>query len=402
MAPIPRYRTNDGPVVLSAGFRPFFLLAAFWAGLVIPASVAFFAAKAQLPTAFPPLVWHAHEMTFGYGEAVVAGFLLTAIPNWTGRMPLQGPPLAILVLLWLCGRIAIFFSASIEAGIAASFDLAFPLMFLIVITREIISGRNWRNLPMVGALGLLLLGNSLTHFDAIRNAGTAEIGNRIGVATLLMLICLIGGRIIPSFTRNWLVKQEPNSAMPAPFDVVDRIALTTTAVSLLAWVAAPEARTTSWLALVAGTALAGRLSRWRGSKTLSEPLLWALHLGYGWLSFGLLALGFNGLVPLLPSTSAMHALTVGAIGTMTLAVMTRASLGHTGRSLVAGPRTTAIYVMVTLAALIRVAAPLFGAYYFVGLSLAAAAWCGAFGGFLLFYLGPLTHPRVQPKNTASI
>jgi len=338
MAPIPRYRPNGGPAVLSAGFRPFFLVAALWAGLAIPASVALFAASARLPTAFPPPTRHAHEMAFGYGEAVVAGFLLTAIPNWTGRMPLQGPSLAMLVLIWLCGRIAVFFSANIGVVIAASIDLTFPVVFLIMIAREIISGRNWRNLPMGAALGLLLIGNSLTHFDAIRNVGTAEMGNRIGVATLLMLICLIGGRIVPSFTRNWLVKQKPNAATPAPFDIVDRIALATTAVSLLAWVVAPGARPTSWLALFAGTALAARLLRWRGWKTLSEPLLWVLHLGYGWLSLGLLALGINGLFPLLPSATAIHALTVGAIGTMTLAVMTRASLGHTGRSLV--PRIT--------------------------------------------------------------
>ena len=402
MTPIPRYRQQTGPAVLSAGFRPFFLIAAVWAFFVIPVSTSFIAGVIEPPTAFPPNVWHAHEMAFGYGGAVVAGFLLTAIPNWTGRLPLQGGPLAALVILWLCGRLAVLCSNAIGAPLAALIDLAFPVGFLGVITREIVVGRNWRNLPMVGALALLFLGNALTHFDALGLASAADVGNRLGVATLLMLISLIGGRIVPSFTRNWLVKQDPEAPTPAPFDLVDRFALAATGVALLAWAVAPQNPPTPWLALVAGGALLARLARWRVENTLAEPLLWALHLGYGWLSFGLLLLGINGLAPFLPPTSALHALTVGAIGTMTLAVMTRASLGHTGRALVAGPRTTAIYVMITLAALLRLLAPLLGAQYVVGLSLAALAWCGAFGGFVLFYFDPLTRPRLGAEGTPPI
>ncbi|ATQ70806.1 short-chain dehydrogenase (plasmid) [Methylosinus trichosporium OB3b] len=402
MAPIPRYRPQSGPAVLSAGFRPFFLLAAVWACLVVPASIASFAGWIQPPTAFPLNVWHAHEMAFGYGGAVVAGFLLTAIPNWTGRMPLQGVPLALLVLLWLCGRIAVLLSGRIGVGVAAAVDLSFPALFLIVIAREIIAGHNWRNLPMLGALMLLLLGNVLTHFDALGIATTFDIGNRLGVATLLMLVSLIGGRIVPSFTRNWLVKQDPKAATPASFDLVDRIALAATAVALSAWVMTPEARWTPWLELAAGVALAARFARWRGEKTLREPLLWVLHLGYGWLSLGLLLLGFNSLVSILQQTTALHALTVGAIGTMTLAVMTRASLGHTGRALIAGPRTTTIYALITLAAVLRLLAPLFGAHYLMALSFAGAAWSGAFGLFALFYFGPLTGPRSSDEVSPPI
>ena len=201
-----------------------------------------------------------------------------------------------------------------------------------------------------------------------------------------------------------LVKQDRNTATPAQFDLVDRIALATTVVALVGWAVAPEAWPTSWLELAAAGTLAARLARWRGEKTLAEPLLWVLHLSYGWLSLGLLLLGLNGLTPLLPPTSALHALTVGAIGTMTLAVMTRASLGHTGRALIAGPRTTAIYIMITLAVLLRLMAPLplLGAHYVLALSLSAAAWCGAFGGFALFYFGPLTRSRVGSKGAPPI
>jgi uncharacterized protein involved in response to NO len=402
MAPISRYRQQTGPAVLSAGFRPFFLVAALWAFCIVPAFVAYIAGAIEVPTTFPPNVWHAHEMAFGYGGAVVAGFLLTAIPNWTGRLPLQGGPLALLVLLWFLGRLAVLFSNKTGPGVAVALDLAFPAAFLLVVAREIVVGRNWRNIPMVAALALLFIGNALTHSEALGMRPLADVGNRLGVATLLVLISLIGGRIVPSFTRNWLVKQSPTAAAPAPFDFLDRAGLLMTILALAFWAIAPEMWLTPWLEIGASGALAFRLGRWRGEETLREPLLWVLHLGYGWLPFGLLLLGLNGFVPFLPQTTALHALTVGAIGTMTLAVMTRASLGHTGRALIAGPRTTAIYVLITLAALLRLCAPLFGAHYVVGLSLAAAAWCGAFGSFAVFYFRPLTQPRAGAEGAPTI
>jgi uncharacterized protein involved in response to NO len=337
VAAIPRYREQRGPAILSAGFRPFFLAAAGWAALAVPLWLALFG-----------------------GAAVVAGFLLTAIPNWTGCMPLQGAPLAFLVSLWGIGRLAVLCSAGIGVETAAILDLAFPLTFLAVVASEILAGRNWRNLPMLAALALLLLRNLLVHLDVTGLAPTALLGDRLGVATLLMLISFVGGRIVPSFTRNWLVKQRPEVSSPAPFDIFDRIVLATTAAALALWVAAPEAAAAHWFELAAGLALAMRLARWRGQATLREPLLLVLHVGYGWLALGFLLLALDAFIPLLPETTALHALTVGAIGTMTLAVMTRASLGHTGRPLIAGPGTTAIYVLITLAALLRLVAALGG------------------------------------------
>jgi len=402
MAAIPRYRPQTGPVVLSAGFRPFFLAASLWASLVIPIWLAFFSGHGQVPTALSPVVWHVHEMIFGFGAATVAGFLLTAIPNWTGRMPLQGGPLAFLVLLWAVGRVAVLVSAKIGPDAAAALDLAFPVVFLSAIGREIFAGRNWRNLPMLGALALLLLGNLLVHLEPVGIAGTADLGNRIGVATLLVLISFVGGRIVPSFTRNWLTKQRPEISAPASFNRVDRAVLAITALALATWVVVPEARAAPWVELAAGLALGVRLARWRGRATLREPLLWILHLGYGWLSLGFLLLAFNGLVAVLPQTTALHALTAGAIGTMTLAVMTRASLGHTGRPLTAGPGTTTIYVLVTLAAILRLLAPLDGAAYMLMLTLAGAAWSSAFGLFALLYARSLMRPRVKAEEARPI
>jgi uncharacterized protein involved in response to NO len=396
---IPRYRTMAGPAVLSAGFRPFFLLSALWACLAIPLWLAAYGGATPLPTTLPPSVWHAHEMVFGFATATVAGFLLTAIPNWTGRMPLQGWPLAMLVLLWLVGRAAVFLSAVIGTNAAAALDLVFPTVFLGVIEREIIAGRNWRNLQMLGALAFLLSGNALVHAEAIGASATAAVGNRLGIATLLMLISFVGGRIIPSFTRNWLAKHRRDVDPPAAFGLIDRAALGITAVALASWVAMPEATTTPWICLGAGVILGIRLMRWRGFSTLREPLLWVLHLGYAWLAFGFLLLGFDALMPYLPQTTALHALTVGAVGTMTLAVMTRATLGHTGRPLTAGRGTTTIYILITVATLCRLLAPLAGTQYILLLSLAGAAWSGAFGLFVLLYLRPLRLQRLERGAT---
>ncbi len=405
MSAIPRHHPLSGPAVFSAGFRPFFLLSAVWAAVAIPLWLVWlgsFGAEMEVPTELQPGIWHVHEMVFGFAAATVAGFLLTALPSWTGRVPLQGGPLAALVLLWGAGRAAVLLSGWIGSVFAAVMDLAFPLAFLGVVAYEIIAGRNWRNLPMLAALLLLLFGNLLVHLEATGISPSAEFGNRLGVATLLMLISLVGGRIIPSFTQNWLAKQRPEIAVPAPFGRLDRAALATTMLALLGWVIAPDGPVASYLELVAGVALGIRLARWRGFTTWREPLLGVLHLGYFWLALGFLLLGLNGLMPLLPETAALHALTVGAIGTMTLAVMTRASLGHTGRPLAAGPYTTAIYGLVTLAAILRLLAPIGGGDYLLMLNLAGVAWSGAFGMFALFYARVLVRPRVSGGDMLSI
>ncbi len=392
---IPRYRSHAGPAVFSAGFRPFFLCAAASAALAVPLWLLAFAGHIELPSHLTPTTWHVHEMVFGYAAATVAGFLLTAIPNWTGRLPLQGRPLAGLVLLWFLGRVTVLASARIGgAGVAAVADLAFPAVFLAVVAREIVVGRNWRNLPMVGALALLLIGNSLVHAEALGWWAGAAVGNRLGIATLLMLITLVGGRIVPSFTRNWLAKALPGAALPAPFDTFDRVVMVLTALALACWVLWPDGTVAAPIELAAGVALAARLARWRGGGTWREPLVVVLHLGYGWLALGFLLLGASEFIGWLPPTAALHALTAGAIGTMTLAVMTRASLGHTGHALTAGRGTVAIYALVTVAALLRLLAPLGGSAYLTLLCLAGLAWSGAFGLFVALYAPALIRPRV--------
>jgi len=371
--------------VFSAGFRPFFLLASSWAAIAVPVWLAAYAHGYGLRGPLPALFWHGHEMVFGFGMAAVAGFLLTAIPNWTGRLPLRGAPLATLALLWLAGRVAILASAAIGPLAAALVDLAFPAALIAVVARELLAGRNWRNLPMLVALALLFSGNVMVHLHALDIASVAADGIRLGIATLCMLIALVGGRIVPSFTRNWLAKARVRVPLPAPDGSLDRGALLLTFVALAGWLLASDATLTSGLLLAAGLALAARLARWRGAATVSEPLLFVLHLGYGWLAVGLALLGLSGLVAAIPASAALHALTVGAVGTMTLAVMTRATLGHTGRPLAADGATVAIYALVTLAVLLRLVSPFAGVHAVLIASLSGVAWSAAFATFALHY-----------------
>lgn len=384
-------RTFTGPALLSYGFRPFFLFGALWAALAVSLWLPALSGHLALPSALAPIEWHVHELIYGYVPAIVAGFLLTAVPNWTGRLPVVGRRLAVLFSIWIAGRIAIFCSLWIGEMIAAAIDLSFIAALSTVIAREIIAGNNTRNLKVLAGVGLLLTGNALFHLEAIAGIGDGH-GTRLGIAATILLIMLIGGRIIPSFTHNWLARRGPGR-LPITFGRFDAIAMVVSGIALVSWIIVPGAEGTAVLALAAAGLHVARLMRWAGYRTAGEPLVLILHVAYLFVPIGFLLLALAIVAPdAIAPSAALHGWTVGAIGVMTLAVMTRASLGHTGRPLVATRSIEVIYVAATLAALARIAAS-FDVVREPMLHLSATAWLVAFGGFFVVFAPLLIRPR---------
>ena len=379
------------PALFERGFRPFFLLAGLWAPAALLLWLAMLAGILELPTAIDPVAWHVHEMLFGFVAAAIAGFLLTAVPGWTGRPPLRRLPLAALAALWLAGRLAVALSAWVGAAVAAAVDIAFLAVLATFCAREITIGRNWRNLVVIALLAILIAANALFHL------GETETAERAAVATIVTLITLIGGRVVPEFTRNWLVRRGA-AKLPPQRDHFDSAAMALTVAAAISWVAVSDHPLVGALLGLAAIVLAVRLARWRGLSATSEPLLWVLHLGYLWLPIGLALLAISMHSPAVPQGVALHALTAGAMATMILAMMTRATLGHTGRPLTASRATAAIYILVTVAAAARLASGLADDGGSLLLHASAAAWVAAFALFVMSYGPMLLRPRLDPAE----
>jgi uncharacterized protein involved in response to NO len=400
MTAVPRFRAHKGWPLLANGFRPFFLFGSIYAGLAILVWLPVFHGELTLISAFAPRDWHVHEMLYGYLPAVITGFLFTAIPNWTGRLPIQGTPLLVLVIVWMMGRVCVTFSAETGWLVAMLVDASFLLLVAAAAAREILAGRNWRNLNVVMLVLLLLAGNIAFHLEAHFN-GAADTGIRIGIAVVVLLISLIGGRIIPSFTRNWLVRENPGR-LPVPFGRFDVIVVAIGALALSVWVLSPAGRLTGAALAIAGLLHLVRLERWAGDRTWRERLVLILHIGYAFVPLGFL-LNAMSAFELVPAGVGVHAWMVGAAGTMTLAVMSRATLGHSGQQLTASVATQAIYAAIIVAALSRICAVIEPAHSEPLLHLAALAWAGAFFGFAVSF-GPLLagagRGKSEPKLAA--
>ncbi len=379
---IARILPFSGLAVLSYGFRPFFLAATVYAAAIMMIWLPVFGDSLELVSIFNPVDWHAHEMIFGYLAAVIAGFLLTAIPNWTGKLPVQGYSLLLLFTFWFAGRAAIMFSDLLGWQLVLLLDCSFLLAITFAAAREIIAGKNWRNLKVVLPLSVLFAANVWFHIEA-HLYGSTETSRRLGLAVGIVFIMLIGGRIIPSFTRNWLVKRG-SKLLPATFNRFDSLTIAISVVALLLWVVDAALPWSGYMLVVGGLLNIIRLVRWAGLRTGAEPLIFMLHIAYVFVPAGMILAGLAGLFPgHVPVSAGVHAFGAGAVGAMTLTVMTRATLGHTGQLLTANSTTKLVFAAIIVSAVVRVAAVFWHSFDVYLLHFAGFFWILAFAGFVV-------------------
>jgi uncharacterized protein involved in response to NO len=379
------------------GFRPFFLLAGLYALAIVPVWLYFYAHHSAPFGALPAMYWHSHEMLYGFVVAAVAGFLLTAVPSWTGARGFAGTPLIIVVGLWTAGRIAMATVGDAPFWITAIAELALLPGVAALLIPPLFRSQN-RNTPLLAALGLLWLIDaaflvSLKSGDVVLAARTMTLA----VDFVLVLVTVIGGRIVPAFTANALRRRGETP------DLVSRgwleIAVIVSMIAIaLADVFAPNGKLTGLLAALAGAAHALRLSGWRSFRTGGEPILWVLHVAYAWLPLGLALKACWLLGGVEWAMKWQHALTMGVFATMILAVMTRASLGHTGRPLVVSRVIAVAYVLLTLGVFVRVfGGALWPERYALAMSIAGLAWVLSFLLYLIVYTPILVGPRADGK-----
>lgn len=385
------------PVLFSYGFRPFFLLAGLSAAALVPVWVCVATGAFGLGGSVPPSGWHAHEMLYGFAAAAIAGFLLTAIPSWTGSAAVKGRPLMALVALYLAGRVASL-PALADSVPAALIDLAFLPALGALVAGPLIKAGKLRNTAFLALLALLTLANALFRLEWLGvTLATAELGEALAIGIILQMVVVVAGRIVPSFTQNALRMQDPTLAI-IPLPHLDRTALVLTALLIPADLLLPGSAATGVLALAASVAHGVRLSRWKGLRTLSQPVLWILHAAYAWIPVALALKGLEYAAGLPLGGAWLHALTAGGFTTMILAVMSRAALGHTGRMIVVSKATVAAYALVLLAATARTLLPMLpdGAWTPL-LHSAGALWTLGFALFLWVYAPILTGPRADGR-----
>ena len=377
-----------GFALFALGFRPFFLLAALLAAVFVPLWIALFSGVLPLTPVLPGLLWHGHEMVFGFAAAVIVGFLLTAGHNWTGLKTPSGGRLAALAALWLLGRLSMFSGMPVLTAVV---DIAFLPVAGIVLGRVLLRAKSRRNYFVLLILAALALANGLTHAGAHGWLDVSPLtALHLAVAVITVLETVIAGRIVPSFTANAL------RTVPWRNVQVDRLAIAATAVALGMWAFAAPAGATGPVALLAAGMQVVRVWGWRPLPTWTTPLLWILHLSHAWIVVALLILAAAG-IGLIETTPVLHLLTVGAMSGLIIGMITRTALGHTGRLLRSGRLEAACYVLLQAAVLLRVL-PMLGlpaALYLPFLWGSAAAWSGCFALYLWKYAPILINPRVD-------
>lgn len=385
--------------LFTAGWRAFFLAAGLWAVVSVAIWLVWLGVHAfgglvgQMGFAMAPHLWHAHEMVFGYAAAAVAGFFLTAVPNWTGATPASRRFVTLVAGLWLVGRLAVWLSGSLPMALVAVVDLAFLPVLAVQVLGQLRRNPKPQNMMVLLLLALVWTGNLLVHVEWLGLAGTEAQGLRGGLMAVCAMIAVLGGRVIPAFTRNAMLRAGIADRLPVSRAGLDKAGIALAILTALAVLAGLPAVLSGGLAILAGLAAAARLAGWRGLAMPGQPILWALHLGYGMLAAGYVAWGLSQL-GLGSETGALHILAIGAIGGMTLAVMSRAALGHSGRALVAPVPVALAYALMPLAALLRWAGSAWIAdFYYAGVLASGLIWCLAF----LLYLAALWPVLVGPR-----
>lgn len=378
------------PLLFSFAFRSLFLLLVLQAIIHIPVWFALWSGVLTIPVVTNPVYWHGHEMIVGFAGAAIAGFLLTAVATWTGRPQVRGWPLVVLCLSWLLARLGLF-----APLLSAAAGIFFWIWLLALMTRELVSASNKRNYKILAILAVFLLLEVLYQFSSINLAPWQQqvVWSQIGL--VLIMINLIGGRIIPAFTRNWMLRERSDlteDQLPLPFGRVD-IAATITLLLFFLSTLSPLADTVILaLAVVCSVLQSWRLLRWKGFRCLSDPLVWMMHLSYAWIPLGILLVGL-GEAGYMTISAGIHALAIGSVACMIVSVASRAALGHTGHPLVSHPLLTASIVLLALAAIARVGASISTDGVF--LAAATTFWVAGFLCFAVRYVPILISPPVE-------
>lgn len=390
-------RSGSGFALFDYGFRPFFLFASLYAAVGILGWIGAWHGAWTPSTPLALSQWHAREMVFGFGAAALAGFLLTAVPNWTATGPVRGARLASLFGLWLAGRIMAWLSGEAMALAFAAVDLAFLPALAAIVSPGIVKRNLRRNGAFVLMLAILTVANAATHAEALgAEWASARWGIDLGLGVLLVMISIIGGRIVPAFTIGGLrMAGQPVAIEPAPR--LDLLAIGATAGFVIARAIGADEAFVGAVSAVAAAAHCARLARWHGWRSFGTPLVWILHLAYAWFVVGFALVAAEGLGAPVAASAGLHALGAGAVGTMILAVMSRASLGHTGRTLVADRVTVVAYCLVTAGAVLRVVAALLPDLVDAATILAGGLWAGGFAVFTARYLPILVGPRLDGR-----
>lgn len=388
------------PMVFHDGWRAFFLGAGVYGVAVVALWLCWIAGWTDLPVAPPPPAWHAHEMILGFASAALGGFFLTAVPNWTGARQAPARFVAIVWGLWLAGRVAVGLSGLLPPVLVAVVDLAFVPVLAAKVLAQLLKRPRPQNMMFLILLTLVWLSNLMVHLDWMGLADTATQGLRGGLLAVCAMIATLGGRVTPAFTRNALLRVDEGAALPVSHKPLDMAGIAFAILTAALTLAGAPAALCGAAAVCAGLLAAARLAGWRTGAVLHDPILWALHVGYGMLALGLVVWGLAGF-GLGSEIAALHILGIGAVGGMTLAVMSRASLGHSGRALHAPAGVATGYALLPLAALLRWAAGTWAGLYTLGNTAAALLWITAFALYVQALWPVWTRPRPVRERAAS-